>query len=212
MVLPEVIPRQTNPAIASYEFQDLASGIGYETFYAVAQDEEALGTITRKLVTITSIYSNITQSTQNTQAATTFNFDTSAFNLPRTVKGLAIIQCTGRNNDADVVNCLFQFQLFKVLVDNTTIALTSLKTVDFDGNTAPGNALGANEKINILLFMETTQTTIKKGEKIRLAVTLDVKDPNDSINVYHDPLGRDLLSDTNFSSIMKVLMPFRVDN
>lgn len=195
--------------LASYDFNDIASNLIFHTFYCIAQDEEALGTITYKLADTNTFYSNTTSSTVNTTTPSTYNFDTSVFNLPRTAKGTAIFQCTMKNNDADVVNVTLTVQLKKVLPGGSTVNLCTAKVVDYDGNTAPGNALGASTKVNVLLFLDLTQTIIKKGEKLRCAVTLDVKDAADSVSIYHDPLGRDLLSDTNFTTQMKLHMPFR---
>lgn len=116
------------------------------------------------------------------------------------------------NNDADQVNVTFSSQLFKVHSDGTTTtALCSAKVADYDGNTPPGTNLTANAKANMLHFLDLTETLIQIGEKIRLQVIIDVKDSSDSVTVYHDPQGRDLLSDTSYSTKMKLFMPFRID-
>lgn len=211
-ILAETIPRQGSNATASYDFRDLVSGLGYDTFYAVASDEEALGTISYYLSPTADIYTDTTSTTQSSQGTKTLNFDSSAFNLPRTVRGTAIINFSGKNNDADVTNVTFSAQLLKVLADGTTTqALSSAKVVDYDGNTPPGSALGASVKFNALLFLSLTQTLIKKGEKLRLQIIIDMKDTADSVTIYHDPLGRNIIGDTNFSSIMKAIVPFRID-
>lgn len=211
--LNQTVPIPSGPAIASYDFQEVATGLGYVSYYAVVHDEEALSSVTRLLIDRANFYADTTSSTVSTTTPSTWDWDTSVFNLPRTVKGTVVFQCTMRNNDADVVNVTLTVQLLKVKTDNTTVALTAQKTVDRDGNTAPGTAMGANEKRNVLLFMPITATganaIIKKGEKIRLEITLDVKDSSDSVSIFHDPLGRDLLSDTNYTTQMRTDIPFK---
>ncbi len=213
--LQQTIPIPSGPAIASFDFQDVATGFGYVSYYAIAQDETALGTITRFLADRATFYTDTTSSTVSTTTPSTWDWDTSVFNLPRTIKGTMVFQCTMRNNEADVVNVTLTVQILKVKADNTTVALTAQKTVDRDGNTAPGNAMGANEKRNVLLFMPVTATggdaIIKKGEKIRLEITLDVKDASDSVAIFHDPLGRDLISDTNYTTQMRLDIPFKTN-
>lgn len=206
--------KSSEGAIASYDFTELVSGLGYERYYAVASDQEALGTQTYMLTNNSSIYTDASSisTSQTSQAAKTLNFDSSAFRIPRIVDGTAFVNFAFVNNDADVTNVTFSAQLFKVHSDGTTTtALSSAKVVDYDSNTPPGTALGANVKNNALLFLALTRTKITIGEKIRLQIIIDLKDTGDNVTVYHDPLGRDFLSDTNYSTQMKVDIPFEIE-
>lgn len=215
--IPQVIPKGTATAIASYDFQDVASGTGFVTYYPCAT-LSGTGTFSYKLITITSVYpdqdaggSSTTENTGGTAPeSTTLNFDTSAFNLPRTARGTALVNFAVRNPDADVTNCKISAQIKKVASDGTTVTNLS-SAVERNYGSGGGSALGATTTQQIFLELPLTQTQIKVGEKLRLTIILTVDDINDNLVMYHDPPGRDLSIGTLYSTQAKLLMPFRVD-
>lgn len=211
-VLNEAIPRQGSNASASFDFRDLASGSGYETFYGVVQyfpasgQEPASLTLSSAfLIPVSDVvaFDNVNGRVTSTTTSAAINFETSEFNLPRTVKGNVIINFNCRNNAASTTNCRFWAQLKKVNgTDNSLSNITSIYTLDHNGNAPPATAMGSTSEA-FLGFLEADQTLIKRGDKIRLEVRFQDLD-NESISVDHDPSGTS-------ERQLKVLIPFRID-
>ncbi|KKM89889.1 hypothetical protein LCGC14_1244160 [marine sediment metagenome] len=154
MAFPSAFPPKRE-FIASFDFKDIASGLGYEVFYPKAS-KDASGT-TRFLFTDSTLTSIPVTSSGTT--ITIFNFDTSVFNLPRTVKGTAY--CVSRVSATSGTNA-YSVQLVKVLDDLSTVNLSSEITSTTVGTSA----------LDFPIQLPLTQTLIKKGEKIRLIFTL----------------------------------------
>lgn len=212
-----MIPRRYRKSpdfVATFDFQDVAAGIGYNTYYAFAMVQDGT-TRSYFLSPQKDFYTDHNQSggsTSNSSVSTvTLDFDSSTFNLQRTAKGSAIVYFTVRNPEADITNCQFKAQIKKVASDGTTVTtLSSEFTKLFDGTAGTG-AIPANTSYNVLFMMPLTETIIAQGEKIRLTIKLIELDATDNIIVYHDPAGRDF--DTigaNFSTAMKLIMPFKL--
>ena len=206
--LPQIIPKPIPSSIASYDNTDLASGLGYQNFYAVTTELAPSIAKVYLLVDDTSLYSNTTSTSTSTTA--TLNFDTSAFNIPRTAKGTAIVNFCVRNAVASTTNCFFSAQIKKVASDGTTLTnISSVFTLYHDG-TNGSSAMSALTSENFMAFMPLTQTIIKRDEKLRLTIILTDND-TETIAVYHDPTGLLSTGSTSISSQMKLKMPFRVD-
>lgn len=209
--LNETIPRQGTNASASFDFRDLASGSGYESFYGVVQNFSASAMLPYSsavsqafLIPTADVIPFSTSKSTSTTTSSAINFETSAFNLPRTIRGTAIVYFNCRNNAGSTTNARFWAQLKKV--DGTTgnlTNITSIYTLDHDGNEAPANAMGATTSEAFLGFLDTSQAILKKGDKIRLEVRFYDRD-NESVSVDHDPSG---ISEKQ----LKVLIPFRID-
>lgn len=212
-VLNDIIPRYSNPATANFDFTDIATGLGYETYYGIStKDRSAVPDTQQYLLSPTAnLYPTDTKISQTAVASTDFNFDTSVFNLPRTVKGTAIFNAVLTCEEADNQESRVLVQLKKVASDGTT---TTNLTSQYVWDRTSTEAIGPNEQENMLMFLTLTQTTIKKGEKIRLVVTLDMQSGagTDTMNVYCDPLARTILASSNISSQMKILIPYRIDS
>lgn len=211
--IPQVIPRGTQTSVASYDYTDIASGLGFVTYYPCAT-LSGTGTLAYFLVTTTDVRPDQdaggASTTNSTVSSLSINFDTSTFNLPRTAKGTAFVNFAVRNPDADVTNCKFSAQLKKVASDGTT--LTNLSSaVERNYGSGGGGALGATTTQQIFFSLALTQTQIKVGEKLRLTIILTLDDASDNIVMYHDPAGRDLSIGALYSTQAKVHMPFRVD-
>lgn len=218
--VPQNFPPNQPLAIASFDFEDLATGLGYETYYGVCQSfpPSALAPYTTANPQYFLLDSNATdlypfdQSTGALTATTTtatLNFDTSPFRITRMVTGKVFFNFLCENGVASSTNCTFSAQLFK-WNGTTETAITALQTLDYNGNNSPANALGANAKVNFMCAITATDTVVSAGEQLRLKVILTDVDA-ETIRVYHDPLGRDLISDTDFSTRMKVKVPFKND-
>lgn len=213
--VPLNFPASPPIGIASYDFEDLASGLGYQTYYAVVQNfpPSALApyvTANPQYFLLDSnsldIYTEAT--TTSTSTSATLNFDTSPFKISRLVTGKVFINFAFKGHSTST-NCTFSAQLFKYNGSAET-AITVLQTQDYNGNNSPAVVLGANSKGNFMASITATDTIVSAGEQLRLKVIVTDFD-SEVVTVYHDPLGRDLLSDVNFSTRMKVKVPFKND-
>ena len=151
--------------IETFDFKDIASGSGFENFYGIKD----IGSGDYKLIVTTPDvgYTHVgtnepinSGGTQNRD--TTMNFDTSTFNLPRTING----------------NPFVIFSLAGIDGDSTTLANIQLKIVHSDDSTTDITTditlaeIGLNtENFNTAIFVDlgsVSKIGIKKGEKIRL--------------------------------------------
>jgi len=176
--------------ISSYDFKDIASGIGYEVFYLMVANHGTDGV--KYILTPNSAFYSYTPETVTT-SGTAYTFDSSTFNLPRVVKGTAVVNIgldvTASGGDDTVAAQLWKW-------DGTTATAITAQV------TAPV----INTSIMISFAIPCTETMIKQGEALRLIITMAVNDGD--ITWGHDPAGR--TSDTAFSS-SRINVPFKVD-
>lgn len=214
------LPKNFEPVpplgIASYDYIDLASGLGYQTYYGVCQSFPASSLAPYTTANpqyflmdgnATSLYPE--QPYTDTSTTATLNFDSSPFKISRLVTGKVFINFLVQNIAGSTTNCTFSARLYK-WNGSTETAITALQTLDYNGNNAPATAMGSGNKVNFLALIDATDTIISAGEQLRLKVVLTDVDA-ESIRVYHDPLGRDSISDTNYSTQMKIKVPFKND-
>ena len=205
--------QQSSPILASFPSQELATGLGYEVYYGVCQSfpASALAPYTTANPqyflmdnNALDLYTDTTST--STQTTATLNFDSSPFKIPRVVSGKVFINFAVKGHTT-TTNCTFSARLYKY-DGSTETAITALQTLDYNGNNAPAVAMAANQIVNFMAAIDATDTIIKVTEKLRLKVVVTDVD-NEAITVYHDPLGRDVFSNSNFSSRMKIKVPFR---
>lgn len=185
-------------SISSYDYTDIANGLGYNNFYP-GGTVDSVGT-DYMLFPIT-----IESAAKECAAAgtlTEFNFDTSAFNLQRVVKGTAFLSMnfiqnsTAAGSDVDV-------NLYKVDAAGTTeTAISSL--VEFSGAASTANQY-------FLLDLPLTQTMIKKGEKLRLSIAVKPLNPVVTSYFGSDPTDAASANMAAGTTLTKLAVPFRID-
>lgn len=171
MVLPNFFQNANEQRIASYDFTDLASGTGLERFYAATVISGGL----LYVLTPNQIYSDavvlssgtLTNISTAAFVAQEYNFDSSEFNLPRTVNGKmdllipwgVIGQTSATDNDT-----IYHLITLKKLQGSTETNISNVKT----GERTYGPI---DTQIKTFLepcVMEVPQTNIKKGEQLRI--------------------------------------------
>lgn len=199
MVLQPKIPLLGAPQIANYDFTDLVSGLGFQDFFLIQEKTGDAGT---------TAYVLTTNSAQNSAlgevglgSGTEVNFDSSTFNLPRTIKGFMEIsggiQGIGTGNTAQ-----FQFRLLKVDADNNeTEIIAAVKT-------HRATAVGY-----FFIQAECTETIIEIGDKIRLEVIGD--EASNTSYLGTSPTDQDgatglTPSSEDTTTITRVSVPFRI--
>jgi hypothetical protein len=183
--------------LSNYNWADIADGSGYINFYPGCTVDD---TGTGYLLFPVTIESATKQCSATTNSAE-FNFDTTVFNLPRVVKGTAWLSMN-YIQDSNANGTEWDIVLYKVAADTTETALNT--TVQLSGAASVANQY-------CLFGMPLTQTIIKKGEKLRLSITLD---PLANFTTYFGTDPTDAAS-TNMAAgttLTKLAVPFRIDN
>lgn len=192
------------PAIATYDFVDLASGTGVVTYYgAVTKDPTA-----EYVLLETQSYSAQRETIQNGVGTNTVNFDLTPFNMPRTAKGTAKVSCAVYNQ-TDVRYATVTAQLKKISGADVTNISSAIVSEQVTGT--------ANMIKMVLLELPLTQTHFKRGEILRLSIGITVDAdigafghaPNNTPGETYMTAPR--LASDNSSTILKLLMPFRID-
>ncbi len=184
--IPTAYPPVQESAIATFDFTDIASGLGFETFWLVGSNDSVGIKHFLSPLSLTSETSAVDSRANN--ETTTVNFDTSVFNLPRTAKGTVYYQISaGTSSSTGTDTVSGQMAIVHADLSVTTI---SSEVVSNDIN---GTAF-----TDYLIEIPLTQRRIKRGEKLRL-ITKIVESSGTTL----------ILSHTGSSSF--ILMPFRID-
>lgn len=205
MGLPNAYQRGGEGAVASYDSTDIADGTGSISFYGASTQ---ISGATAYITTKEAVYSATVETARSTQGVTTMNFDTSAFNLPRTAKGTAYFNCA--LGAAQNILCHVSVTIQKY--DGTTA--TNISSGAVVSPTLTGGITAASQTKEIHLPIPLTQTLIKKGEQLRAVVAFDAEN-NGACEIGHDPqnrTGTHILTATQpVSSKMIFYVPFKID-
>ena len=192
MVLNE--PFTTAPgAIASFSFEEIASGEKFVTFYPFLTNDNASGVEASLTTTPSTTY---TMQVETTSSGITRNFDSPPFNFARTAKGTAFANIGVQGDGAT-----FTVQLQKWNGSSAT-------------NITAAHAVGAGAPAKIVSFKMpvTTETLIPVGEQLRFVVAISVT----TGTIGHSPNNRDgtILTPSSEDTITstRINVPFRIDS
>jgi hypothetical protein len=193
----------SSPAIASYDFTDIESGLGYVDYFSMTTD---LTSGVEYILSDRVEYSTLIATKREGAGTSTLTFDSSVFNRPKTAKGTAIFSC-GLAGSAGYGNVTAR--LAKV-VNSTVTYLSSVIT---------GAVININNDDGkmVLLQLPLTETLISEGEFLRLIVTLvTTVNAGVSMEIGHDPKGRDSAfigtgDNADVVSVMKTSIPFKLE-
>ena len=198
MTIPTKYPPSQEAAIASFDFTDLTSGLGYEDFFlAVSKIAGTNGYVL--------LANQLLSAEGEIQMTAEFNWDSSVFNLPRTVKGIAYISGTIEKASGQDAN--LNFRIIRILSDGST-----------ESELASAVTLNRSEADTVaqpfLLEISLTETIIKKGEKLRLEIIPSVS--SSQVYIGTSPTDQDGTiitpsSDPAATTITKVSIPFKID-
>lgn len=182
MTIPTRYRKTSEPSIVSYDWIDIADGMGTISFYLCATGTSSGNDyiLTQNALPTAGL------GYEGGNNYEEFDFDTSSFNLPKIIEGTAYICIYGRAHNGDTTN--WQVKLQKVDVDDNETDITSLATSSSTGD--------VSRYINVPL--EVPLTNIKRGEKLRLYV----KTGGSSYRTYFNP------TEPNPSVIY---IPFKID-
>jgi len=148
-------------AFASYNYTDIAEGTGVSIFYGIIGPG----------ITDFNLISNLDDGSASNRTysgaaspGTTYTMATiSSFNQPKTIKGNASIICNSNWDTGSGGSTIFK--LYKV--DGVTAAETLVGTLDTISNSASG-------AVQRYTFGTTTETHFKRGDSLRLKITVIV--------------------------------------
>lgn len=190
------IPVQPTQAIASYNYVDLVTGLGYQDFYPTL---DAAASATDFPLNTSAMDSFGANNTVYLNATTSMTFTSSGFNLPRTVKGTAYFSCGFHvSSGTPTTNVTITVQKW----DGTTA--TNLSSAITSANAPTGTARNSRGFIEIPL----TQTTIKAGEKLRVVVAFSTSTNTGYIGLSPTGQTADLSADFDTTWVLRV--PFKI--
>jgi len=212
-VMPINFPLPSESAVASYSYSDLAEGTGVTMFYLLATNGD-------NILSQNQIYSDVIEYSTSAHALTTdfvknldVDFDLTAFNAPRTVKGTAYTNFTFHQwkSGTQVVTSKFTIKVRKWDgVTETEIGnATTAEITDTDGYKLTA------------LAIPLTETNFGIGDVLRVTVEgWDKEAAADSTNVLtfgQDPMNRDghyIIPSTDnpvSTTQFKIWIPFKID-
>lgn len=178
-----IIPQLPSPSISTYDFTDIATGLGTEIFYLSSVNSTGPGVA--YILIDTAIQGSADASVSS---GTYINFDSSSFNSPRTVKGTAYI--TGEAAAASSSTATFQIAHF----DGSTETIIGSETVT--------ESLSGGGDYFAISF-DLTETTFKVGDVLRVKMKT-----GGTTTVSIDPLE----NSPNGVQSVKLYIPFRILN
>ena len=195
-LIPQAFPLPSDPAVASYNYVDIANGLGYAIYYAIVWRTET--TSTYALIP-TAEYSGITQLDFGT-----YSFDTSVFNTQRTAKGNAFVSVCYVSNACPITT--FNITLYRVPVSGAAVAICSTASA----------TLGCTNNVPEInsVQLPLTETDFKVGEKLRLTIAAS---ETGVASFGTDPANRDgstinpSSDDPPSTTVLKVGIPFKID-
>ena len=214
-ILPTNIPIPVEAAIASYDYYDIAEGTGIKKFYGyVTKDSAGL----KYYLGIDAVYSSLIETVTAAAEYPGYNiqldldFDLTPFNLPRIIKGTALINQAMHVfvGTKPSVNAYIIYKVRKW--DGTTeTEIASIQTETITG---------IAEKI-FSIPITIPKTHFKKGEILRLSVQIyaAIGDPGTGTGggtvIGHDPKNRDgtyLTPSTDDTiTLLEFYCPFSID-
>lgn len=171
----EIFP-PAQEALINYDFTDIATGTGFESFdlmalkdttdkYALIPSEIATAGLAAGLNDATLLFDASPFRNQTSVAEDNTDFDTTTFNLPRTVKGTAYLrlswQFTGTGPSTTT-----QFKCYLYRYDGST-------ETEIGTGFSSDRSLSADSYYHLNIQIECTETLIKKGDLLRLTVIID---------------------------------------
>lgn len=158
--MPVNFPIPGESAIATYDYADVVSGLGYQNFYTFQTVIDSGGVETAyPQLSSELIPSNYNATLISTGGTLVTNFDTSSFNSPRTLKGRAYFSCTGTQTVS--TGGRVDFKLQKVSGATVTDICSTTGTSDFT----------TSNQFHIV-HADLTETHLAIGDILRLVITL----------------------------------------
>ena len=203
--IPAAYPPAQDIPIPVFQFTDIAAGTGVVTYFGAASKDPTIG----YMLSEQQVYTAQRETARVTGTGeSTFNFDLTAFNLPRTAKGTAVFSCPVWN--------LTQ-------ANTTTIKVKIIKVSggtpsDVSSQISAEGLSNVGQAKMILIKIPLTETHFKKKDILRCEVVLNTSgDPGAFGHSPNNIKGEArftaaIIADNNLVMIMKLNMSYRIDS
>lgn len=209
--------------LLNYDWVDIANATGYVLYdgWRCWTDEANTYSLTPSSDTPTligdlyegthSIYTTASQSNSATYvAALDIDFDTSEFQLPRTIEGVAIVRVPAYIADGtNSTNYVYAHVYIRKWDGSSETEIANKRTNN-------NNNVGQNTEFAFTLPITCTKTHFKKGDQLRVTVMIYAKDTtgvNHTVTMGHNPNDSTVTGFFSASnSRMTVAIPFKLDN
>lgn len=216
--IPPAYPPPTEEAIATFDFQDIASGTGFVNYLLMSNEDSAA---TEYVLSDSVLYSDdIVIGYSNTESSTPFSkrvdtdFDLTSFVFPRTVKGTALINIPWLTG-SDGANAWEGYLIIRLRKwdgsSEAEIASVQTKTLSQAG-------VGAESVGVFSVNMPVPRTHFKRAETLRITVEIwaRVAGSAASINFNYGIDPKDRANDIGGTSFIlttsNILIPYEVSS
>ena len=205
-VLPTQFRRGGETAVASYSFTDIAEGTGVVHFYGFNQRDNTA--ISYHLTTDSSFNSYLIE-TEASSSPTTYSFNANDFNLPKVIKGSAVVSFHGAlDTSAGSSGTLYYTITVQKVSGGVVTDLGSAIT-----NTLSRSTAGISLQRFVVVF-SLTQTHFKIGDNLRIKCVLTGSGTGAKFFTGMDPAGKEgtkIQPSSTAPTTFDVYIPFKID-
>jgi hypothetical protein len=184
-------------AIATFDFQDIETGLGFVDFFAATTNPVAGDEF---ILTDRVEFSHKISSTRNSEGTTTLTFTSSPFNLARVIKGIPIFSCGSAAGGGNTNTVTVKLQKWDG-TDATDLSLT-----------IAGSPEGDVTMVLLEVPLTNTEEVIAQGDSLRIIVT-QFQSGAGVTEIGTDPAGRDgvNITSSDATTVMKISIPFKIE-
>ena len=189
-------------ALASYDYFDYYSAVGYKKFYLGAS---GISGATAYLVSTRTFDSSVNTRSISSSSTANQDFDLT-FNNPGILKGDMIFNCTTQQNTNQ--NIVVTITVSKVDLASSVLQLGQAIHTQING-------AGSQQNIRHCIKLNVAQTHFGIGEKLRINAKILNNVAGDTITLFFDPTGRQTLTEAisgaTIGTDFIVEIPFKID-
>ena len=204
---PKPFPTPSSPAIASFNWTDIADNTGIRAFY-LAQSTNSVDTeYTLSNSATTSDPKLWQKQNQGVSGTKTLNFDSTGFQNPQEIGGIVRFSFThGTNNTTGSGTNNVQVKLYTY--DGSSETQIGASATSPDAYTTADGVIRSNER---LLQIEIPRTIIQRDEQLRVKVLITYTGAAGNVWQYlwTDPMNNTL--DSGNTTAFTVFIPFKID-
>lgn len=189
--------------IASYDWTDISSGIGYIEFYGCQEQIVESGSQNDYGVLMTQAINSavLTVRVDNgNYGKDGFSFETSEFNMPRVINGEVWISGGGKENGNSGGDDLY-LEMKKIKTDDSEESLGSVVVGKW----------GGSEERNFFGRITISNHKIKQGEKLKLVLDATKGSDTSDITIGTSPIDKNPKNWTDTTSQLKIAIPFNIN-
>jgi hypothetical protein len=199
--LPVNFPIPAEQAIATYDWYDLASGVGYKSFYAMKL--MLVSTNVARLTTNESLFSWRENTGGNNQAID-IDFDVT-LNNNLVVYGDALISIPYvYNTGGSGLSSTLTASIYKVVGGvETQLGSTATENISMSSASSTGDVWSAGITLPLTVF--------KAGDTLRLTITAGAMGANKYLWIFHNPCNYTNTATGKTTSKLEMALPIKVD-